>query len=346
MSDDPYAPALDYGDAAVALPVAQVLDDSVTNTPAVPSSTEIRPCPDGSQPIEHWQFVPYIPSIMRAQSPPWEMGAALMDRWFSGSARQLRGDPRLGKATDGGLLEIDNTITMDWVLQFSRARNVYDRLISLNNLGHFNVMTSIVRVAKAEFDQSGTNSTSFGVSQPSDDRVRDSMRCDSESVGDYETDPLDDLLAALGNFTINVIPGGTATQTSMKSPGQAPQSPDDARTDITLTQVSVYVRDSYDFNGNQPLGVWQRPNNVRGTTLADLAPILPPPTVFCPNDEVRIGNLSFREWRDHTGFGQDFSVYSDLKIVTLATPLIIHSMGRAKIDSELGAEIPDPVSTE
>ena len=290
-------------------------------------------CTDGSKPIEDWEFVRYIPSIMRAQSPPWEKAAALMERWLRGPARQLRGDSRLGNATDGGLLDIDNTITMDWVLQYGRAREKYNELIAPGNFRDPAVMAQVIRYAKAELDKSGTNNTSFGVSQPSNDRDRDSMRCDSRAVGSYFRDPLDDLSGALARFTVNVIPGGTVTQKSIRTPGQAPQSPDDSRIDITVTQASVYVRDSYDFNGDQSLGYWERPDRVYkiimyGDARAAMAALAyRRQGHYCPGDVVEVTNEVFRKYRDRTKMGQDFSVYSDLKVATLAFPVYIHAIG-------------------
>ena len=273
----------------------------------------------------------FIPSIMKAQSPPWEKAAALMERWINGPAQQLQGSQLAGKANNGGLLDIDNTITMDWLLQFARARDLYEQLISSNAFNHPNAMPRIVKYARAELTP-GAESVVFGVSQPSNDRDRDAMYCNSRSIEDYPY--LDDLGGALGAFSMYVIPGGSAIQTSNESPGQAPQSLDDSRIDITVTQASLYVRDSYDFNGNQPLGFWQRPDRVSivshtiyGDAWSAAGLAYGKQGLYCPEDEVEITNEVFRKFRDNTRMGQDFSIYSDLKIVDLDVPIKMYAIG-------------------
>ncbi len=59
-----------------------------------------------------------IPPIMRRKG--WTRGAALMEHWFAGAAND---DPQKG-APD------TTTITMPWVLGFSRAAAVYGDMVS------------------------------------------------------------------------------------------------------------------------------------------------------------------------------------------------------------------------
>ena len=58
------------------------------------------------------------------------------------------------------------------------------------------------------------------------------------------TDPVDDMLAALGRFKFRVAVAGEAK-------GDC----------VELKAVGVYVQDSYDFDGVQFLGVWNSSNN-------------------------------------------------------------------------------------
>ena len=57
---------------------------------------------------------------------------------------------------------------------------------------------------------------------------------------------------------------------------------------VTIEEVGVYVKDSFDFNGNQFLGWWG------------------------PAD-VPINNSDFQRWRAENHTGGDFLVYSDVK---------------------------------
>jgi hypothetical protein len=64
---------------------------------------------------------------------------------------------------------------------------------------------------------------------------------------------------------------------------------------VTVAEVGIYVKDSFDFNDDQFLGFW----GYRDT-----------PT----------NNSDFREWRDQNNAGGDFLVFSDIKRTRLATP--------------------------
>ena len=69
-----------------------------------------------------------------------------------------------------------------------------------------------------------------------------------------------------------------------------------------VTSLGVYVRDRYDFVGNQSLGYWNSSTKYAGGN-------------FLKGDKVT--NESFREHASKTGRGADFLVYSDIKITTL-----------------------------
>lgn len=58
---------------------------------------------------------------------------------------------------------------------------------------------------------------------------------------------LDELTAALGRFAIFVIVSGAAER-------------DDSTTLVTISKIGVYIRDSFDFNGDQALGYWRKPD--------------------------------------------------------------------------------------
>ena len=86
-----------------------------------------------------------------------------------------------------------------------------------------------------------------------------------------------------------------------------------------MTEVGVYIRDSFDFEGNQPLGCWSDGQPMM------FSPVLLPGTaggmVFVPELMLTpVGNRDFREWRQRTGKGGDFLVFSDVKRVTLTPP--------------------------
>jgi hypothetical protein len=70
---------------------------------------------------------------------------------------------------------------------------------------------------------------------------------------------------------------------------------------VTIRKLGVFMEDNYDFEGHQPLGVW----NVEDLSVGI--------------NGCSISNGSFRDWRSVTGFGGDFLVYSDLKVTDLGS---------------------------
>jgi hypothetical protein len=112
---------------------------------------------------------------------------------------------------------------------------------------------------------------------------------------EFAASDLDDLAMALGNFTLNVAVAG------LVEPAGPP-----GRHRVTITAVGVYVRDSYDFEGDQPLGFWDDSDNSVST--------------WNPLAGTYVSNASFRDWRSTTGMGGDFRVFSDVKVTRLDKP--------------------------
>lgn len=69
-----------------------------------------------------------------------------------------------------------------------------------------------------------------------------------------------------------------------------------------------HIFDSYDFNGDQPLGYW---NSETGYVGPD----------FRKGDYVN--NESFRKYRSESGYGSDYIVYSDIIPLTLIDPVVL-----------------------
>ena len=117
-------------------------------------------------------------------------------------------------------------------------------------------------------------------------------------------DPLDGLKAALGrwNFFIHVE-GKVEVLTQPSGWGRYLEHfYKDYR--VSITRVGVHVRDSFDFEGWQPLGCWNAKKKEVGS-------------VFCDGG-TSVDNDSFRDWRTVNGRGGDFQLYSDLVITPLS----------------------------
>ncbi len=107
-------------------------------------------------------------------------------------------------------------------------------------------------------------------------------------------DALDDMVAALANSSIYVVP---LTFTL---------APEGKGMRVKLSQVGLHMTDSYDFEGEQDLGYWDEASNQA--------------SVYWHYDWTRVTNQSFRDWRQANQKGGDFRVFSDVKTLTLAPP--------------------------
>ena len=223
--------------------------------------------------------IPDVPRIMRANG--WTVGAALMDRWLGRPARTA---PPFTDRDDG-------TVTMAWVLSFRRAQSVFDAMLRekvwSNPAGR--------REVRAMLRRNGllSNGACFDVFQSTQQMIhRNAVNFRSVDQGLFTG--MDDMTAALANFNFHVQIGGSVE----------PADFDSFR--VTVTKVGIYVRDQYDFTGDQELGFWSGNSNF--------VSVLPFP------GSTRLTNASYREWRQTSGRGGDFEVFSDVRVVLLPQP--------------------------
>ncbi|MDA8457156.1 DUF6402 family protein [Acidovorax sp. GBBC 3334] len=236
-----------------------------------------------------------IPGVMRSNN--WQKGARLMDKWFSDPANTVPAN---------GITSTD-IITMDWVLGFSRARQVYDTLIAeriwLNDAARKEIVKLLAR----------KNALGNGQQRFRLPRMLQAMENEAiqfRVIGgnmDMLIGPMDDLRAALGNFTFRVVVGGfvEAEMTEKKvASGPALKVPN-GNYSVTIEEVGIYIKDSYDFNDptgkDQDLGNWNFESNSVGRTGM--------------NGGTSVHNSDFRKWRTANGKGGDFFIYSDLRIL-------------------------------
>lgn len=229
-----------------------------------------------------------IPKIMRSKK--WDNGAQLMERWFSSPPfiAPAYGPPDLG------------TIKMEWVLRFPRAKEVYDELVNERVWANKPAQLEIAKMLKRK-KFLGSNPVLFGsTNQPLYDIDRDYIQRRSVDIGWFAE--LNDMTASLGNFTFHVVVAAGFVE------------PIGRQHQVTIYQVGVYVRDSYDFNDdpNEPpgysdsLGVWDDEDNSvsKGN----------------PWSGTEVHNSDFRNWRKDNRRGGDFLVFSDIKLITLNPP--------------------------
>lgn len=119
-------------------------------------------------------------------------------------------------------------------------------------------------------------------------------------------DPLDDMYGALGMATIKI---GVVGKTFTKEDPAAKK----IRNFFHLQHLGFYIRDHYDFNGMQFLGIWTDQRVLDQNEISSL--VTDKGNKIFKLDEgpiALITNGDFRAYRDKTGMGGDFIIYSDV----------------------------------
>jgi hypothetical protein len=235
------------------------------------------------------EFILSVEKIMLAKG--WKKAAVLQHRWFDGPENQLAGLPADGKGTKGRLSIDDKTITMEWLLSFSRAQSTYNELLSV----YANDAAKKVLKGRLEqeFARTKARTITFGdFSKTGLALLAQESNFRSVEYGYYSASnplQLDELDAALGRFSMYVVPKGTATKT--------PEG-----IDVTVSEVGVFAFDSYDFNGDQDLGWWKAPDKISA-----LKPLFEP-------GYTNVTNKDYQEYRKRHKRGGDFLIFSDVKV--------------------------------
>ena len=100
---------------------------------------------------------------------------------------------------------------------------------------------------------------------------------------------VDNLTGAVGNCNIRFTAIGTLEYIN------------DQKTIATITELGVYIRDSFDFVNDQPLGFWSKVDS-------DV-------TKYGGKSYKYIENEDYRNYSKATGFGMNFYTYSTMKVL-------------------------------
>ncbi|MEN8177724.1 MAG: DUF6402 family protein [Pseudomonadota bacterium] len=278
-----YAPGTFPGRALLAHELTHVLqqqDSTVRRQNATPPAAPTPPAFSITQ----------IPGVMTAMS--WNTAAALMNDWFS---RPSNAAPASGTPNT-------SAVTITWANGFSRARSVYDGLVAdriwVNNAAQ-NLIQS--RLVGAGLPAHGASSTFGSVSGTGPTLDSDYINYRAVNQGIFTA--LDGMAGALANFVYRVVVRGRVTDMGA-SPWHAFGTTRSYQVD--LSDVGIYIKDSYDFNGAQDLGCWDPVANTVGRTS------------LLQGNATCVGNADFRTWRAANNLGGDFFIYSapDVQSVT------------------------------
>lgn len=127
---------------------------------------------------------------------------------------------------------------------------------------------------------------------------------------------VDDFYAAIGKGTIKLAVSGITTP--------LPNN----KWRLAIDQLGTYLRDTYDFIGDQSLGNWSRSGFTRFAPLAYTIAVDPQ---FAPegseNSWFAVSNAAFRGYRRYYHRGGDFVIFSDVRRRQLADPIILELNG-------------------
>lgn len=268
-----------------------------------------------------------IPSTMRkttALRKGWIVAPKLMEQWFSNPAWTITSEEKIDKS---GTLDIQRTlnqidttsVTMKWALSFPRARSLHDQL--LNGTGepggiprwkNTKARDFFVKKLRRSNKFTGQIETfGHGLSVP-----QLSSQCLLNELpykADAEEDDLDDLFGALGDFVMRVAAAGRVE----------PRFDDNKKVighRIHIQHLGIFIRDVYDFNGFQPLGLWNF-NDVKTSIFGFLESDVEidqkcsgaEENKIPPEKYFEVENTDFNAYRTKFKKGGDFVIYSDVQ---------------------------------
>ena len=197
----------------------------------------------------------------------------------------------LTTASSSAMGEDISTVKMDWALSFTRAKTAYDEIFT-SQLYATERCKNVIR-AKIKALKPAKNIRFCDLSR--DVRAVYKDQVTYKVVGSSYRDPIDDMLGALGRFTFQVA---LSANVKVKPYGYC----------AIVDEVGVFIRDQYEFSGIQPLGYWNPQTNYVGKN---------------PYRGSLIENGTFQIYRNNTGLGGDFYIYSDVKRTKLEKPIKI-----------------------
>ncbi len=242
-----------------------------------------------------------IPNVMKNKLN-WPKSAEVMELWFSLPAKEMSRDEKTGSVSYPEQYINTTMFSLDWLDQFERVRVAKSKLLSSTILWSNAARNQVKNKVLAQQEISIDNS-SLSV-----ENLHKYWQFQYSGVG-YDFGVVDDLYGSLGNFAIYAA----------ISKGYIEQKKENKY--LIVTEIAIYMRDTFDFIGEQYLGHWNKDgmgiNLVGGVMnkldwewkLAGWNPSLGMMQSF--------GNENYRTYRDENGMGGDLLLFSDMQRVTV-----------------------------
>ncbi|HIF9499316.1 TPA: DUF6402 family protein [Photobacterium damselae] len=246
-----------------------------------------------------------IPDVMKNKLN-WPKSAELMELWFSKPAKIMTDREKEGKDSYDKDYTDKNMFSLNWLMGFERTRRAKTELISQKRLWSDNAQKAVKnKVAKiiAEKGYIEINNSSLDIVS-----LHRDWQFQYVTVG-YDIGVMDDLYGSLGNFGLYA------------AINKAHVEEIEGETFLIVTEISVYMRDTFEFIGEQYLGHWNEDGmgiNLAGGalnkanfewSLSGWNPTLGIVEAF--------GNSDFRDYRTSKGKGGDLLLFSDRGAVTV-----------------------------
>ena len=278
--------------------------------------SDLKPAPEacGTELIISRPKLSDLPAAMRNMG--WEIAPALMEKWFKRKSFVLTED--ISKKYNAAPTKIpdehydETTVKMEWIKSFSRGREAYENLLNNWNTdrSRSELWEKIIALPK--------NRNVLGSTKYSARQLHEYCQIQREDFGNYMS-TIDDLYGSIGNASLYLAVVGELS---------------DDRKLFTVSNIGIYLRDIYEFNGFQPLGLWTKSRTLGkanvGKEILD--------GIYGVNDIQRLGNIvtslsdkhlgtninhlfesfcivynsDFRAYREKYNKGGDFYIFSDV----------------------------------
>ncbi len=286
-----------------------------------------------------------LPGIMDQKG--WKVSAAIMRKWLESEKYLMSKEEKEGE-TDSrqypSKLVDTSIVTMSWALSFPRIKKEYDSIFGGTDFSKLLASTGFFKPNPAKYESVAARrelvkrlskagkftlqQESFGNLQAPVTEVNDLWQFQYHVIGGklfnfseygkaaiketFLSDPdLDDMWGALADCLMKIAGEGTVTP-KIKKVGTGLQV---EYYEVSVKKIGVYIRDTYDFNGEQYLGHWSKTSSpyvrlyLRGESRGD-----------CPDDYVEVNNDRFRAHQALTGKGGDLLIFSDVLVTQLSKP--------------------------
>lgn len=254
-----------------------------------------------------------LPDVMRQNG--WTVGARLMERWFSRGACAMTDREKSG--TDGPSDIDERVVTMAWALRFPRVVEAHNHLIATWASGErgprsaSEVATKFKAWRASNALHPGAPFRFGDLSRPASE-IDGTCQINRDVIESSIFGAVDDFYAAIGKGTLKLAVSGLATPLI------------EGKWRLTIDQIGTYLRDTYDFNGDQSLGSWSRTGFARFAPFAKTMPIDPQlAPADADNGYYAVTNASFRGFREYIHRGGDFVIFSDVHRMRLVKPIVM-----------------------